>query len=129
MKSITTTIKKVYMLSILNGGKTIEYKSYTSFWRKRLEKVRGSHQFGECVINFLCGKYSFHYNVKYVDFVPLEMTIDDIFFRQHYRISLGCRLCDHESGLCSDRGRLTFEGERHLEYLLCKSQGICPYQK
>lgn len=96
MKTISTTIKKVYMDQILEGNKTSEFKGCSDYWNTRIYKILENDSSGdnEVMINFLCGRVSYKYEVRFIILhnCGCSKMIDGIEFSEYWEIQLGRRL-------------------------------------
>lgn len=94
MKWISTTIKKKWMVKILSGEKTIEYKGATDFWRPRLDKIMINHSDKEIGINFLYGRVPYKYKVENIYYYYGDRVIDGVLHHGFYEIHLGDRITE-----------------------------------
>ena len=106
MKWISTTIKKEYMILILAGVKTSEYKGKSKFWNKRIMNLKDSLKYKSLIhsgciemycaedigINFLCGRKSYKFRVIGILDHHHPMKIDNKQFSEFWEIQLGKRL-------------------------------------
>lgn len=90
---ISTTIKRKWLDKILSGEKKIEYKGDTLFWNKRLCKIVRAKMLQpdiKVIINFLCGRESYKFQVLAVERnIDSGMDIDGTFYEKYWEIHLG----------------------------------------
>ena len=120
MKTISTTIKKKYMDKILSGEKISELKNANKFWKKRIMPIYKSGE--ESIINFLCGKKSYHFEIICILYHDrIECEIDGKLCYEWFEILIGNRIYKSKiyTNLEESEVRKYFYKWNNHEYVYC----------